>query len=85
MTVPKALIWPTLLAIPAIAVLIGLGIWQLERRTWKHDLIARAGERPGMEAVALPEPGASALRDSTCIPMDPHVVRRPNAEAACWR
>ena len=31
-----------------------LGLWQLERRTWKLDLIARVDHRLGAPAVALP-------------------------------
>jgi surfeit locus 1 family protein len=30
----------TLIAIPALALLIGLGVWQLQRAEWKADLIA---------------------------------------------
>lgn len=33
-------LWMTVFAVPALAALIALGVWQLERRTWKHDLIA---------------------------------------------
>lgn len=32
---------PTLLTLAMLAMLIMLGIWQLERRTWKHQLIAQ--------------------------------------------
>lgn len=38
-----------------VAVFIGLGIWQLERRTWKLDLIARVDER--VHAAPVPAPG----------------------------
>ncbi len=35
--------WPlTLLTLPALALLLGLGIWQIQRFTWKTELIARA-------------------------------------------
>lgn len=46
--------WSTAVAIPALAVLIGLGVWQLERRAWKHDMIARieaARAEPPMDLV----------------------------------
>lgn len=33
-------LWPTLIALPAFAVLLGLGLWQLERLEWKTALIA---------------------------------------------
>lgn len=32
---------PTLLTVVMLATLISLGAWQLQRREWKHDLIAR--------------------------------------------
>lgn len=32
---------PTLITAVGVLVLCGLGRWQLERRAWKHDLIAR--------------------------------------------
>lgn len=43
-------LWATLFVIPALALLIGLGFWQLERREWKHALVAR------IEASAASEP-----------------------------
>ena len=35
----------TLIALPIIAALIGLGSWQVQRLAWKADLIATMGER----------------------------------------
>ena len=32
-------LFPTLLTFVMLTVLISLGIWQLERRAWKHELI----------------------------------------------
>jgi surfeit locus 1 family protein len=43
---------PTLAALGAFVALIALGVWQMERRAWKNDLIAR------LEA-ALSEPPAT--------------------------
>jgi surfeit locus 1 family protein len=31
---------PTIFAIVGVALLIGLGIWQLDRKVWKENLIA---------------------------------------------
>jgi len=47
------LVWPTLLALAGLAVLIGLGTWQLERRRWKEDLLGKIAERAHAEPVSL--------------------------------
>jgi surfeit locus 1 family protein len=53
------LIWPTLLALAGLAVLIGLGSWQMERKRWKEGLIAKIAARVHADPVPLPaEPGA---------------------------
>ncbi len=46
---------PTLLVLAAVATMIALGVWQLQRATWKEHLLARYGqaERDG-SAVAYP-------------------------------
>ena len=49
------LIWPTLSALAGLAVLIGLGTWQLERKRWKEDLLTRIGARVNAEPIALQE------------------------------
>lgn len=43
----------TLLVIPAVAVLIGLGVWQLERLAWKNGLIAESGVAATQPRVPL--------------------------------
>ncbi|MGN6462648.1 MAG: SURF1 family cytochrome oxidase biogenesis protein, partial [Pseudolabrys sp.] len=46
---------PTIFTVAALAILIGLGIWQLERKTWKEALIARLDARIAAPAtVGLP-------------------------------
>ena len=49
---------PTLLALVGLAVLVGLGSWQLARKAWKEALISRIAER----TKAAPVPLAEALR-----------------------
>ncbi len=49
------LVWPTALSVAALAVLIGLGTWQLQRKQWKDHLIAKIAERVGAEPIALAE------------------------------
>ena len=54
----RPLFWPTLLTALMLPVLLGLGFWQLDRLTWKENLIARIGERLTAAPVALPAPDA---------------------------
>ncbi len=51
------LIVPTALALIGVAVLIALGVWQLERRTWKENLIAMIDARITQAPQHLPPPG----------------------------
>ena len=39
------LVWPLALALPALALLLGLGTWQMQRKEWKEDLIAQITAR----------------------------------------
>lgn len=48
-------LWPTLLTLPALAILLGLGVWQLQRLEWKENLIARVEARMDQAPIALPE------------------------------
>ena len=47
---------PAASALLGLAVLLGLGTWQLERKAWKEDLIARLDRRLSEAPVALPPP-----------------------------
>jgi surfeit locus 1 family protein len=49
-----------LLGLLGVLVFLGLGIWQLERRVWKLDLIARVDQRIHAPVVDAPGPGAWA-------------------------
>ena len=50
----RALFGRTLLALAAIVVLIGLGVWQLERKAWKEGLIETLEQRLNADATGLP-------------------------------
>ena len=62
-----ALVWLTLAGLGLCAGLVALGNWQLERRVWKLDLIARVEQRVHAAPVAVPGPEqwpqVSAQRD----------------------
>jgi len=53
-------LWPSLTTVLALATLVTMGGWQLERLEWKRDLIAEMTERMAEPAVALPPPPADA-------------------------
>lgn len=46
-----------LIGLSGVLLLTGLGVWQLERRVWKLDLIQRVEQR--VHAPAVPAPGPS--------------------------
>ena len=54
-------LWPTLITIPALAILLALGTWQLQRLEWKTALIAEREAALQAPPVALPDDPA-ALR-----------------------
>ncbi len=57
----RALVLPSFLALPIMAVLLGLGAWQVNRLDWKTQLLAdlaAAQAAPPMEAPAAPLPFA---------------------------
>jgi surfeit locus 1 family protein len=47
---------PSLAAAIALAILVALGLWQLERKAWKEALISTLEQRLAATAVALPPP-----------------------------
>jgi surfeit locus 1 family protein len=47
---------PTLAAAAALALLVSLGLWQLDRLAWKEGLIATLEQRLSAPPVALPPP-----------------------------
>jgi surfeit locus 1 family protein len=52
----KALLVPAIAALAALAVLVGLGGWQLQRKAWKEGLIGQLEARVAATPAALPEP-----------------------------
>jgi surfeit locus 1 family protein len=50
----RGLIEPTVFTVVGIAFLIGLGIWQLDRKTWKENLIATVTARINRAPEDLP-------------------------------
>ena len=50
------LVIPVAFALAALAILLGLGAWQIERKAWKESLIAKLERRQNDGPIALPPP-----------------------------
>jgi surfeit locus 1 family protein len=48
-------LWPTMFAVPAFLLLVGLGIWQLQRLQWKEGLIAERQAATHAAPAPLPQ------------------------------
>lgn len=62
----SGLFWPTLLTMAGLAVLIGLGTWQMQRKAWKEALIARVEASAKSAPVAL----ATLVGPTGSVPAD---------------
>ncbi|HWB48309.1 MAG TPA: SURF1 family protein [Stellaceae bacterium] len=51
---------PTLFTVPAVLILIGLGVWQVQRLSWKEGLIAQRAAAVAAPPVAPPPTLAAA-------------------------
>lgn len=47
-------IFPTILVALAVAVMIGLGVWQLQRARWKEGLLARYANAEKLPPISFP-------------------------------
>ena len=54
MFLTRRMIAPLLFGLIGAAVLVGLGVWQLQRLEWKRGVLAQIDARIGMVPVALP-------------------------------
>ncbi|MEA2991417.1 MAG: surfeit locus 1 family protein [Alphaproteobacteria bacterium] len=52
----RGLLIPSLTVFSAFVVLVGLGVWQLERKAWKEGLIDTLTRRLAAPPIALPPP-----------------------------
>lgn len=51
---PSVPLLPTMFVVLAVLAMIGLGVWQLQRRHEKNAILAMAAANPGKPAVAFP-------------------------------
>ena len=48
-------LWPTLISLPILVLSLSLGIWQMERREWKLDILDRLTANQAAAALTLDE------------------------------
>ncbi|MEA2805910.1 MAG: surfeit locus 1 family protein, partial [Rhodospirillaceae bacterium] len=46
-------LWPTLISLPIFVFSLGLGIWQMERREWKRDILDRIATNQAAQPLTL--------------------------------
>ncbi len=61
----KSLLWPAIMTLVGVAILIGLGTWQMQRLAWKQGLLADISQRAhgGPIALARAEESERAAED----------------------
>lgn len=63
---------PTLIVMLAVATMIGLGVWQLQRAGWKEGLMAQLAANRGLPVMAYP-----------AVPVDTQDILFRRASATC--
>ena len=48
-------LWPTLISLPILVLSLGLGVWQMERREWKRDILDRLAANQAAAPITLDE------------------------------
>jgi surfeit locus 1 family protein len=48
-------LWPTLISLPIFVFTLGLGVWQMERREWKLNLLERIAQNQAAAPMPLDE------------------------------
>ena len=51
----RPLFWPTLISLPIFIFTLGLGVWQMERREWKRDILDRIAVNQAVAPMPLDE------------------------------
>src|SRR4029453_1309523 len=51
----RPLLWPTIIMLPIFVFALSLGVWQMERRAWKRDILDRIATNQAAPPVALDE------------------------------
>lgn len=68
-------LWATVAVAGALAVLLGLGTWQLERRAWKEQLLETRAERLSAPALSYADIAAAAGNEIETLEFRPVRLR----------
>ncbi len=56
----RRILFPLILGLAGVAILVGLGLWQLQRLEWKEGVLARIEAQMSAEPGPLPAEGSSS-------------------------
>src|SRR3546814_14749387 len=81
---------PTLLVLAAVAVMIALGVWQLQRKSDKEALIALYQRNMAMSSLVIylelpPVPDAMLYRQRSAVRFEPVRVDPSKIGSGSWR
>ena len=76
---------PTIIVALAVALMIGLGIWQLQRAKWKEGLLAQYAEAQKLPPIAWPTVAASTMTSCRCSDTPPATASRRYGHRAVGR
>ena len=76
---------PLIFGLAGFAVLVALGLWQLQRMEWKHGMVAAIEARIGAEPVPLPETVEEAADNFTPVVLTGTVDGDPLRVLGAWR
>ena len=73
----RAAIGPAIFGLAGVAVLVSLGIWQVQRLHWKEDLLAAIDARIGAPPETLPESPARSIDNFRAVSVAGRTVGKP--------
>jgi surfeit locus 1 family protein len=73
----QRMIFPIVLGLVGCAVLIALGIWQMQRLQWKEGVLAQIGERISATPVALPMALTEAADEYRTVNVSGNLLEEP--------
>ena len=73
----RRLIFPLVLGIAGCLVLLGLGVWQMQRLQWKQGVLAQIGERIAEAPADLPATATEATDEYRTVKVSGNLLEQP--------